>query len=518
MSTINSASKPVSVAPDFKRVPGALTVHHRWVVWRWEPRSARAGRPQWTKPPYNARTGKAASTTDPDTWSTYEEAVAAFERGGWDGVGVVLAPPLSGIDLDDVVDPLTGDIHPEALRIVHEIKSYTEISPSGRGLRIFTHGALPTGWRNTKKFHFAIEVYDGGRYLTVTGAHIPAAPLTIEERAAELAALHERIAIVINRASGATANGHRPQADEELLERARHARNGDKFRRLFDRGVSEGEDHSGADLTLCSTLAFWTARDAERVDRLFRRSALMRPKWDERHYADGRTYGQETIAKAIKACTRVYGGGAQDASTGEIDPEVFREEAPRPDGPERAPFVLVTPPESFVSKYVGMAQQRTDAPSQAHELTAVGVLSAVAGPGPRIPLAHTTDGVRLNLWTMNVADSTDARKTVTLEMGVDLVTGVLGEEAILPWEGSPQAFVQRLADRDGLINVFARDEYSGLLRQMNRGATWRGFLKSSSAPSTADRSRTRAPESGRGTRTARRTSSMTPTEPATPTS
>ncbi len=74
--------------------------------------------------------------------------MAAFERGGWDGVGIVLAQPLSGVDLDDVVDPATGEVHPEALRIVHEIKSYTEISPSGRGLRIFTYGTLPKGWRD----------------------------------------------------------------------------------------------------------------------------------------------------------------------------------------------------------------------------------------------------------------------------------------------------------------------------------------------------------------------------------
>src|SRR5207245_3334859 len=103
----------------------------------------------------------------------------------------------------------------------------------------------------------------------------------------------------------------------------------------------------------------------------------------------------------------------------------------------RAPFVIVTPPESFVSEYVTMAQQRTDAPPEAHELTAVGVLSSLAGPGPRIPLAHTSSGVRLNLWTMNVADSTNARKTVTLEFGEEIITAVLGGEAILPWEGSP---------------------------------------------------------------------------------
>src|SRR5262249_23673363 len=145
--------------------------------------------------------------------------------------------------------------------------------------------------------------------------------------------------------------------------------------------------------------------------------------------------------------------------------------------PQRPSFAIVTPTESFITKYVQMAQMRTDAPAEAHELTAAGVLSALAGPRPRIPLAHTSNGVRLNLWTMNIAESTDARKTTTLNLGLDVLTSVLGAEAILPWEGSPQAFIQQLADRDGGTSVFARDEYSGLLLQIGRGGHMAGLAQ-----------------------------------------
>jgi hypothetical protein len=138
-------------------------------------------------------------------------------------------------------------------------------------------------------------------------------------------------------------------------------------------------------------------------------------------------------------------------------------------------FSIVTPAESFITKYVTLAQRRTDAPPEGHELTANLVLSALAGPRPRIPLAHTAHGVRLVLWGMNLVDSTEGRKTVTNEMGVDIVREVLGPEAEAPWESSPQAFIQRLARRSGQACVLARDEYVGLLLQMHRGGHMAGM-------------------------------------------
>jgi hypothetical protein len=152
-------------------------------------------------------------------------------------------------------------------------------------------------------------------------------------------------------------------------------------------------------------------------------------------------------------------------------------EEPEPLLASRAPFMIVTPRASFITKYVEMAQQRTDAPPEAHELTAAGVLSALAGPRPRIRLAHAMNGVPLNIWTMNAAESTEARKSTTLDIGLEILTEVLGQQVILPWEGSPQAFIQKLAERDGSASVFARDEYSGLLAQINRGGHMAGLTQ-----------------------------------------
>src|SRR5215218_6627247 len=72
------------------------------------------------------------------------------------------------------------------------------------------------------------------------------------------------------------------------------------------RDTSDYASGSEADLALCSRLAFWTSGDSDRIDKLFRQSGLYRPKWDERHYGDGRTYGQATIEKALEGATEFY--------------------------------------------------------------------------------------------------------------------------------------------------------------------------------------------------------------------
>ena len=109
-------------------IPDELRDRAQWVVWKYE---ERPGEPKPTKVPYNARSGRKASTTDPATWSAFDEAVAAAE--GYDGPGYVFAPddPMIGIDLDGCRNPVTGEITAWALDILGDTQSYTEVSPSG---------------------------------------------------------------------------------------------------------------------------------------------------------------------------------------------------------------------------------------------------------------------------------------------------------------------------------------------------------------------------------------------------
>ena len=275
----------------------------RWVVWNVE---ARNGHP--TKVPYQAEyPSTRASSTDPTTWSDIGTAHAAVEDGKADGFGFVLGDGYAGVDLDVCRDPETGVMTAEAQRIIHELSSYTEISPSGTGVHIVLRGHLPPGGR--RQGH--VEIYADGRYFTVTGRHVEGSPTTIEERTAQLLALHGRLF----GPNGDNCNDDRPiprpvatvaDDDDVLLERARGATNAAKFSALWAGETTAYASPSEADLALCSLLAFWTDRVAARIDRLFRRSGLFREKWDERHGAQ--TYGERTIDKAIAGCREWYTG------------------------------------------------------------------------------------------------------------------------------------------------------------------------------------------------------------------
>ena len=122
-----------------------------------------------------------------------------------------------------------------------------------------------------------VEIYDSGRNFTVTGQQISRSSVHIENRQVQLDEFLDDIfpSQVI---TPAIAN---PTllftSDEELIERAKTAKNGDRFARLWAGDTSDfGGDHSRADLALCRMLSFWCKGDLDRVDRLFRQSGLMR--------------------------------------------------------------------------------------------------------------------------------------------------------------------------------------------------------------------------------------------------
>ena len=151
----------------------------QWVAWEHEPRSVRT-----TKVPYSPRRGCCADVTDPSQWATHEEARRFQLENGLAGVGFVFCAddPYAGVDLDHCRDPQTGELEPSAERIIRQLDSYTEVSPSGTGVKIWVRARLP-GDRN-RTGH--IEIYDRARFFTVTGQHLPGTPTTIEDRQAQL--------------------------------------------------------------------------------------------------------------------------------------------------------------------------------------------------------------------------------------------------------------------------------------------------------------------------------------------
>ena len=271
-------------------LPHELRVRPQWVVWRTE---QRRGRP--TKVPYSVGGGWAKTDT-PATWSDFGRALTYYQRysRSFNGLGFVFCAEdgLCGIDLDKCGS------EPWALDIVESLDSYTEITPSGNGFHIIAKATLPPGGRRKGQ----IEMYDSVRYFTMTGDRWPGTSPAIEDRQTEIEVLHAQIFGLAPPQPKKWARQFSPVAadDVALLARASNARNGPKFSALWRGDFSGYPSQSEADLALCSILAFWTGGDSDRVDQLFRQSALYRPKWDERHRGDGRTYGQATVEKACR--------------------------------------------------------------------------------------------------------------------------------------------------------------------------------------------------------------------------
>jgi hypothetical protein len=282
----------------------------QWVIWFSEERNGKA-----TKVPYQAEhPSRPASSTEPETWAPYDVAVETAERIRADGIGYVFAAddPYVGIDLDGCLSNGTLGFAEAAngvKAIIDELGSYTELSPSGRGVHIIVRGRITGDRKRTSKTPWGgdFETYDRGRFFTVTGEHLPGTPTTIEARQEQLDAVRaqllpasEKRLELVPPAPASTPD------DDRLLELAREAKRGDDFDRLF-RGDTTGhnEDDSAADLALCNHLAFWTAGDRGRIDRLFRRSGLMREKWEERR--GDTTYGEMTIDKALEGRSEFFG-------------------------------------------------------------------------------------------------------------------------------------------------------------------------------------------------------------------
>lgn len=148
--------------------------------------------PQWVgyntqKIPLDAHTGTAAASNNPLTWSTASEAWAAKRRYGWAGIGYVftIAAGVVGIDLDDCFND-AGELSDMALQVMQITNSYTERSPSGKGLHILACGEIP---HSVKPPGGGFEMYNELRYFTVTGHRYGARPPDIEDRQKELLAL-----------------------------------------------------------------------------------------------------------------------------------------------------------------------------------------------------------------------------------------------------------------------------------------------------------------------------------------
>jgi hypothetical protein len=308
--------------------------------------------------------------------------------------------PFTGIDLDKCRDPETASVEPWAQSIVDFLDSYTEISPSGRGLHIIVMGTLPeTGRRKDR-----VEMYSSARYFTMTGNRLPGTSETIEVRQEELQAQYDALLKPIGTMTppGSDDRLFFFECDDELVQHALRAKNGDKFRRLWQGKWDGYPSQNEADEALCCILCFWTSGDRVRVDRLFRRSGLYRPKWDEKHYADGRTYGEGTIDKAIDFALVEHQADVQRYPSLTI--EQPRRIRPAPQWPVLSQDAFHGP----IGDFVSLIEPHTEADPAALLLQALVAFGNLLNRGPYFITEKDRHG--MNLFVVLVGETAKGRK------------------------------------------------------------------------------------------------------------
>jgi len=119
-------------------IPVEMRAERRWVFWAYCLRDGK-----WSQVPL-AGPGREAKSNDAATWKTFDEITAAW-RPGFDGIGFVLGDGWCGLDFDDVRNQTTGELLPWAVEAIKQLDSYSEVSPSGTGVKIFCKGEKPSG-------------------------------------------------------------------------------------------------------------------------------------------------------------------------------------------------------------------------------------------------------------------------------------------------------------------------------------------------------------------------------------
>jgi primase-polymerase (primpol)-like protein len=213
---------PPSIGLNIDGVPPELRALPHWVAWKLTPPKKPGGK--FGKVPIDPKSGKNASTTNATTWGSFDGALARMQQNRLAGIGFVFTDSgYVGVDIDHCRDPESGAISFEATETIKSLDTYAEVSPSGSGVHVFGRGKLPGKGRRKGN----VEIYDTGRFFTVTGVPVPGVPPTIFERQVALDELYARLG---SEPEDPETHGSDPESgfadldDDEIVRRASAAR------------------------------------------------------------------------------------------------------------------------------------------------------------------------------------------------------------------------------------------------------------------------------------------------------
>lgn len=287
-----------------EKIPEELKELKQWCCFKLQPRENKM-----TKIPVSAYDGSPAKSNDENTWSDFETAIEAIEKFNLDGLGFFFKSPYFGIDIDGVkeeIERFHNDDHENNIvsEFIDMMCSYSEISVSGNGIHIIAKGELPKGARRRGN----IEMYDSGRFFCMTGNQIGRYTRVEEDEFNKINYLHNKYLYkpkVTDSRNKMNINCGTSFTEDELINIALKSKVGGRFQVFMDGGWEQFyNSHSEADMAFTNDLAFWTNCNYPMMDSIFRRSSLMRDKWDREQNSS--TYGDETLQKAIADCTKTF--------------------------------------------------------------------------------------------------------------------------------------------------------------------------------------------------------------------
>ncbi|AKB75783.1 hypothetical protein MSLAZ_2522 [Methanosarcina lacustris Z-7289] len=287
-------------------IPTEMKTLNHWAVWKTEEVKDRGDQ----KVSYYAEKMH-SNVLKPKTWLPFESAIDLLQKNPiFEGLSFILTADLGivGVDYDNTVTE-DGEFDNTKLEELRALHTYTEISPSGQGIRAFCYARLPNDkGKHSKKYD--LELYSTGKVLTVTGHHVEGTPLTLNEAQGPINALYDKHFPPQTSVSDDSILPRTQMtfSDVKIIQLLENGAYAEQFKDLFYEGdLSQyNNDHSAADWDMCRRFIYYTQKP-EQVDRLFRKSKLIRPKWDETH-GEG-TYGEITIKNCLLTRKKVYMGG-----------------------------------------------------------------------------------------------------------------------------------------------------------------------------------------------------------------
>lgn len=288
-------------------IPEHMQSQENWVLWR---KADRNGKTQ--KLPVSPLDYSMKHIGDPSRWTDFHTAARALcaanqEQEKFAGLGFELSGSgLIFVDLDRCIS--NGKPNEMASDFLDTLSNtYCELSQSKSGLHFFLKGVIPHQHCIKQP---ELELYFQNRFCANTfDAVYPLEPMEVDSSVIDLLKRwgydfekdfreqEERERLQATRSAAPfVATGSR-LSDSQVIYHLRKTRYGE----LYDHGLTPAySSHSEADAALCLELAFWTDKDPEQIDRLFRQSALFREKWDREDYA------RRTIQKACGWCEQSY--------------------------------------------------------------------------------------------------------------------------------------------------------------------------------------------------------------------